>query len=446
MFPRLRREIDAMEAHNTAEMKRVLSYRWVIFWILALGYVLVYFHRLSPAVMAVELMQTFHASSAIVGLLGSAYFYPYAIMQLPAGLLSDSLGPRKSVTIFLIIAFVGTALFAVSPSVGVAIIARVLVGLGVCMVFVPTLKILSQWYRRSEFSFMAAILNAMGGVGVLVAAAPLAFLTDLLGWRMTFMLIGVATLFLAVAVWTCVRNKPEEMGLPSLASLGGVLPAGAMPAIPLVEGMRRVLKNGHFWAIAIWFFFNCGIFFGIGGLWGGPYMMHVYGFTKGQAGNVLNMVAVGLIVGSPLLSMLSDRILRSRKKVMILSSFAVAATMLPLVLYTDKLTFRLLCAVFFFIGLFSAAIVVIAFTATKELFPLEIAGTSVGTVNLFPFAGGAVFQPFLGYILERSSGGTDVSSVEGYRAVFVACLIAAVIALVSISFMKETLSHADGRT
>ena len=114
--------------------------------------------------------------------------------------------------------------------------------------------------------------------------------------------------------------------------------------------MKRVLKNGRFWAIAVWFFFNCGIFFGIGGLWGGPYLMHVYGLSKAGAGNVLNMVALGLIIGSPVLSMLSDRILTSRKKVMIISSIAVVLTMLALAVFTDRLTLSILYAAFFCIG------------------------------------------------------------------------------------------------
>ena len=407
-----------------------------------------YFHRLSPAVMAVELMESFAVGGGFLGLLGSAYFYPYAVMQLPAGLLSDSLGPRKSVTIFLLIASAGAVLFAAAPNIGVAIFARVLVGLGVCMVFVPALKVVSQWFRRSEFSMMAAALNAMGGVGVLFAAAPLAFVTDILGWRMTFLVIGIATVVLACAVWAWVRNKPEDMGLPSIASLESERQdAQAAPeSIPLLEGMKRVLKDRYFWAIALWFFFNCGIFFGVGGLWGGPYLMHVYGMSKAEAGSVLNMIAIGLIVGSPLLSMLSDKVLVSRKKVLLGSSFMVGVTVFLPCIFIDRLSLPLLYAVFLSIGLFSAAIVVIAFTATKELFPLEIAGTSVGAVNLFPFAGGAVFQPFLGHILERASGGADVYSVAGYRAMFLCCLGAAVIAFVSISFMKETLSAEPERS
>jgi sugar phosphate permease len=415
--------------------------RWLVFSILAVGYLLVYFHRQSPAVMAVELMKSFNTGGAVVGLLGSAYFYPYAIMQLPAGLLSDSLGPRKSVTIFLLVAAAGALLFGISPNISIAFFARVLVGLGVCMVFVPTLKVVSQWFTRGEFSMMAAILNAMGGVGVLVAAAPLAFLTDSLGWRTTFVAIGVATLLLAAAVWAWVRNKPEDIGLPPVVSTDENAPGSpAGAAIPLLEGMKSVLSNGRFWAIAVWFFFNCGIFFGVGGLWGGPYLMHVYGLSKAGAGNVLNMVALGLIIGSPVLSMLSDKIFASRKKVMIISSFAVMLTMLALMVFTDRLTLSILYMAFFCIGMFSAAIVVIAFTATKELFPVEIAGTSVGAVNLFPFAGGAVFQPLLGYVVENVSGAGDSYTVAGYRAMYLACLIASVVALVAISFMKETFA------
>jgi len=435
-----------VQSDNTFTETKLPAYRWLIFFILALGYVLVYFHRLSPAVMAVELKQAFAASGAAIGLLGSAYFYPYAIMQLPAGLLSDSLGPRKSVAIFLLIACVGALLFAAAPSIGVAIFARVLVGLGVCMVFVPTIKALSQWFKRGEFSMMTALLNAMGGVGVLVAAAPLAFLTEWIGWRLTFVAIGAGTLLLAAAVWIWVRNKPEDMGLPPIAAFedGPAEGAGEVEAIPLLEGMRQVLKSGRFWAIAVWFFLDCGIFFGIGGLWGGPYLMQVYGLSKTEAGGVLNMVAVGLIVGSPVLSVLSDKVLVSRKKVMIISSLAVALVMLALTVFTDRIPLAFLYGVFFALGMFAAAIVVIAFTATKELFPLEIAGTSVGAVNLFPFAGGAVFQPLLGYILEIT-GGAGAYSVAAYRSAFLFCLAASIIAFVSVLFMKETLSAEASR-
>ena len=434
-----------MKKIKTGPVEKGLSYyRWFVFAILAAAYMLVYFHRLSPAVMAIELMEPFDVGGAMIGILGSASFYPYAIMQLPAGLLSDSLGPRKSVTIFLIIASAGAILFGMAPSAGVAIFARVLVGFGVCMVFVPTLKVVSQWFSRGEFSMMAAILNATGGIGVLAAAAPLAILTDRMGWRMTFVVIGIATLALAGAVWTWVRNRPEDAGLPPPNLLEHAPEtAQAVEEVSLLDGMKSVFTNRYFWAIAVWFFFNCGIFFGIGGLWGGPYLMHVYGLNKPQAGGVLNMIAVGMIIGSPFLSMLSDKVLESRKKVMLISSVVVAAVMSLLMVFTDSLSLPMLYMVFLLIGVFSSAVVAIAFTTTKELFPLEVAGTSIGAVNLFPFAGGAIFQPLLGVILEKAGGGSDAYSVVGYRAVFITCFAASLVALGAVLFMKETLGGRD---
>ncbi len=261
-----------------AQIGKLSRYRWLIFWIMALSYVFVYFHRLCPTVVAVDLQKAFQASAGSMGLLASAYFYPYAIMQLPAGLLSDSLGPRKTVTCFLVIAGAGSLAFGLSPNLGDALVARVLVGLGVSMVFISAMKILSQWFRVREFAFMTAILAAMGGVGAVTAAAPLALMTGWVGWRASFEVIGMATLVMALLVWAFVRNRPEEMGWPSLAEIDHIGPGTSMSPliIPVWEGALRVVTDRHFWPVAMWFFFIAGVFFGFGGLWAGPYFMHVY--------------------------------------------------------------------------------------------------------------------------------------------------------------------------
>lgn len=138
---------------------RALRYRWLIFWVLAVGYLFVYFHRVSSAVVAPELAQTFGISGATLGILASAYFYPYACMQLPVGLLADSLGSRKTVTVFLSIASLGAVLFGLSPNVTVAILARVMVGLGVAALFVSTLKVLAEWFRAREFAGATGIYS-----------------------------------------------------------------------------------------------------------------------------------------------------------------------------------------------------------------------------------------------------------------------------------------------
>lgn len=167
--------------------------------------------------------------------------------------------------------------------------------------------------------------------------------------------------------------------------------------------------------------------------------MQVYGLSKAKAGNILSMLAVGMIVGSPLLSFLSNRIFRGRKPVLVLSSFIVVCLTALLAFLIDALPVPGLYLLCLGLGIFSSAIVVIGFTTIKELFPVQIAGTSTGLVNLFPFAGGALFQPFLGYLLERPGRVGEDFSLTGYKHAFLALFVCGLIAFLSSLFLKETL-------
>jgi sugar phosphate permease len=425
--------------------KKFLRYRWFIFVVLAIGYVLVYFHRVSSAVVAPELTEAFHVSGALLGVLASAYFYPYAIMQLPAGLLSDSLGPRKAVALFTLIASLGAVLFGLSSTLSLAIFGRILVGLGVAVIFIPTMKIFAEWFFAREFAMMTAILMIIGGLGWLSASTPLARLTLWVGWRMAFIIIGTGTLLLAILSWLIIRDRPQDMGLPSLTEMESAesKAVAGENQVGLLEGMRIVLFQRYFWPLAVWFFFNSGTMFGFGGLWGGPFMMEVYGLNKAETANILMMIAVGLTIGSPILSFISDRVLQGRKPLLIGSSIIVILVWIPLSFFTARLNTTILALICFLIGVFSSSIVVIGFTATKELFPTSIAGTSTGTVNLFPFFGGAVFQPLMGAILDKVGKGGGVYPASAYRWAFFACFIATIIAFIAILFMKETFPRSN---
>ncbi len=419
----------------------LFRYRWLIFSILALAYFFVYFHRLSLSVVADNLVAEFTTTAGVMGLLGSIYFYCYAAMQLPAGLLADSVGPRRTVTVFLVAASAGSILFGLAPNIETAFVGRILVGFGVSMVFIPTMKILSQWYYPHEFASMAGILNAVGGAGVMAATWLLALMTEAVGWRISFELIGGCTFVIVVLVWLIVRDRPRDKGWPPIDELVDTAGERAAPGQPiaLLAGMRQVVANPRFWPLALWFFFDCGIFFGFGGLWGGPFLMHVYGLSRESAGTVLSMIAWGMIIGSPFLGYLSDRVLKSRKLPFIGCTSVLVIEMAVLYLFPTRLSLPLLYVAFFVFAVCASSIVVIGFTATKELFPVAIAGTSVGTVNLFPFLGGAVYMPLLGSILDAYPRGPDGAyALEGYTTMLLVLLISAVIALVCACMLKET--------
>jgi sugar phosphate permease len=420
---------------------RMLSFAWLLFAVLALAYAFVYFHRNALSVVADDLVRDFHTSAGVTGLLSSIYFYCYAAMQFPAGLLSDSVGPRRTVTVSLLLAAAGSLLFGLAPTLRWAMLARGLVGVGVSMVFIPTMKILAQWFRAREFAFMSGLMQAAGGVGILGATWLLGPLATYAGWRFSFVLIGLCTLGIVAAAWFIVRDRPADLGWPSPVELDArQAGAGAThPPIRLAQGIRRVLAERHFWPVALWFFFDCGIFFGLGSLWGGPYLMHTYGMTRSQAGAVLGIIAWGMVLGGPLLGVLSQRVLRSRKKTFMLCTATLTLLLAVAVLWPAGLPRPVLVAWFFLFSISSSAIVIMGFTTTKELFPVEMAGTSVGMVNFFPFFGGAVFQPVLGRVLDiypKSDAGQY--PVMAYRLLLLVLLLASLAALACTFLMKET--------
>jgi sugar phosphate permease len=202
-----------------ALIRRTLTYRWVCLGLLFLSGLLAFFARLAPAVAIPNLRDAFVLNTAELGLLASLYLWPFALMQPLAGVLTDAIGPRRTVTAFLVVAGVGQMLFASAPTFPVALIGRALTGLGASVLYVGAAKIMAQWFRSSEFGTLTGAWTSVANLGGLTAAAPLAALITLVGWRFSLHGVGLVMLATALLVYLFVRNSPAERGLPSLAAI-----------------------------------------------------------------------------------------------------------------------------------------------------------------------------------------------------------------------------------
>ncbi len=208
-----------------------------------------------------------------------------------------------------------------------------------------------------------------------------------------------------------------------------------------------VLGSARFWPLSCWFLFNFAVFFSFGGLWGGPYLMQVYGLSKSQAGGILSMLAVSTIVGSPLFSLFSDRVIHSRKKVIIGASAIALLLTTPLAFFPASLNVPLLYTWSLLFGLSASAVVVVAFAAAKESFPVEMAGTAVGLVNLFPFLGAAIMQPVVGVVLELHEKSPTGYTTQAFGHAFLLYFISSAIALCAACMIQDTIGpRNDDRT
>jgi len=404
-----------------------------------LCYVLVFFHRLCPAVIALDIQASFGLTGTLLGVLGSAYFYAYAAMQLPTGLMADSWGPRKTVAAFFVLAGIGSVMMGLAPNLAVAVVGRILIGIGVSTVFVCNFKLLSEWFSVRQFVIMGSAFMAMGGLGALSSSAPLAWISNAVGWRMTLIAVGLITLMMSGLVYAFVRNRPSDMGLPS------VRPDLAEPQekIGLGSGMKMVVLSGRFWPIAVWAFCVVGISFAVGGLWGGPYLMQVYGLSKSGAGAVLSTFALAMIFGSPALGWLANRF--GRKPVLIGCSVLLITAAGILSWRVDALPLPALYLLFLCFFITGGAIGPIIAAVSKELFPIAISGTSVGVVNLFPFAGATFFQIIIGAVLTAHSRSQGHYETAGYQQMFLICLAGAALSLGAALLMRETLVKPEAQ-
>ena len=423
------------------QRKKVLSYRWICLGTLWLVYFFVYFDRVAPAVVAPELMKTFGISAASMGLLSAAYFYPYAAMQIPSGILSDFMGPRLSVTIFFIIAGIGTALFGLAGTYDWAIVGRVLMGVGVAVVYIPIMKIQAQWFRPHEFATLTGILLTVGNVGALGAAAPLAAFVGITGWRAAFYYLGAACVVLAVLTYLLVRNKPQDMGLPSINEVDGIEVSAAAQAADDAIGFKQALTmsvtNWNFRWLAVYAFAVYGPMMGFQGLWAVPYMMDIMSFPKQVAANVVSWWAIGMIVGCPLAGFISDRIAKSRKKVVIGGALVYTMGWLYIALSPTGWTPTTMSAFCFFMGGFGG-VYITNYPHISERLPRKVVGTAIGVFNLFYFVGGAFYQQYMGNLLDGYGKVAGKFPVEAYASTFWLCFWGMVVGTICLFFTVES--------
>jgi sugar phosphate permease len=403
-----------------------------IFLLLCVVYLFVPFHRVSPAVMAVDIMHDMGLGAPAMGLLASVFFFTYGAMQLPSGLLADSLGPRKTLPLFFSLAGFGALLFGMADTVLGLVIGRALMGFGVSVIFICGIKLISRWFPPMAFARMSGIYLGVGGLGLILGSGPTAALCALTGWRMGLMLSGGVGLILCVALWIWVRDTPEELGLGS--PLGPSAAGGTAPRAGVGElwrMVRRICSHRGFWLIALWFFCQFSIHMSFGGLWGGPYLMDVHGLSRTGAGNVLNMMGLGMLAGGPLTGWLSDSVFRGRRPVMLLNSLCLGLLFLVLALWGRELPLWALYAWFFGLAAFGMGSLSVGFASVRDLFGDQATGTGGGLLNTFPSFGVVLFQPLTGWILENQ-GRTPAGgfSPEAYS---LACALYVGVALVGLA-------------
>ena len=418
---------------------RFETVRWSIFVILILSYILVYFQRMAPGVVSEFLMADFQTTGTRLGSLSAIYFFVYAVMQIPSGVIADTLGTRTSIVSGNLTAGVGSLVFGMADTFEMACAGRFLVGLGVSVIFVSIMKSHSVWFREKIFGMMSGLTLLIGNLGSILAAAPLAMLLTLLTWRSIFMGIGFISLALSVLGYFMVRNRPEDLGFESPNQYKKSEMSQTLSS-SWAGNLKHVLAEPRLWPGFCIQFGMVGALYSFMGLWGIPYLRDVHGLSREYAADHITVMLLSFAVGSLLFGWFSDRIGR-RKPLLIFSVtlYAVSWLITMYVSWSPGIEGFLLLGT---LG-FSGSGFVLTFAAAKESVHPELSGMAVSVVNTGCFIGTALMQPLFGFLADRTWDGTMENGVRIYSATdyyqgFVAMLVFSIIAFAAGLKMNET--------
>jgi len=389
------------------------------------GYAFV--QRVSPSVMTDELMREFAVGGAALGSLSAFYFYAYASIQLPVGMLTDYFGPRKLMSFAAGLCALASVAFALSDSLLAASIGRALIGGTVAFAFVGTLAIAGYWFKPTQYALLAGLLQTVGMTGGIFGQAPLRALVEGIGWRGSMNVLAAVALLIGILVFVLVPKRSREQK-----------EHGPQPGI--FDGLRAVTANPQTWVCSVIGFGMASGMLAFGGLWGVPWLASVHGYTKTEAAGITSMIFVGWAIFSPLAGWASDRMRRRNPILLAGSSLALAG--LAVLVYATPQSTPLMMALIFVIGAGGSSMTV-CFGSVRELNDIDYSSTSLGLMNMCIVGSGAVMQPLIGWLLDFNwdgelANGARVYGAAAYSSAFVSLLVTNAAALGAGLLLRET--------
>ncbi|MEO6114937.1 MAG: MFS transporter [Pseudolysinimonas sp.] len=406
---------------------------WIVFCGAVFAYLIGVTQRTSFGVLSVDATERFHVNAAAVSTVAVVQIIVYAALQIPVGILVDRIGPRTLIVCGALVMAAGQALLAFSPTIGVAIVARVLVGMGDAATFVSVIRMLPNWFGGRVLPQLSQWVGIIGQFGQIVSAVPFALLLHALGWQPGLLIAsGASVVASAVALALVRRGEPPPATSP-VPTTGALQQLGA--------SIRRPGTQLGFWAHLV------------GGtvptltsiMWGYPFLTAGLGYDVPTAATIFSLQVLGSVLAGPVVGILVARFPLRRSNV-VLTLVTVIFVLFALVLAWPGIPpIALVAALFIAIGTGGPGSLV-GFDLARTFNPSHALGSASGIVNVGGFLGGFLSMLLIGVALDvidaaRVAGGA-VSSLYSFDSFRIAFLVPFVIVGAGV----VGLLHARRRT
>ncbi|KXU88509.1 hypothetical protein CI15_11385 [Paraburkholderia monticola] len=254
-----------------------------VFLLFSAGYFVSYVFRGVNLGFAPFITRDLGLSAADLGVLTSLYFLGFAGAQIPAGVLLDHFGARRVTAVTLLFAALGIWVFGAAHSLGIMMVGRLLIGVGVSVCLGAAFKALAQHFPVARLPLMNGLVMAIGGFGGVMVGSPLTWVLGFSSWRAVCVGLGVLTVAVALAQWTLAPDARETHGRASL--------------VAQFKGTWHILRSPVFWKIASFSVVTQGVFYAMQSLWVGAWLRDVQGFEPHRAAALVSILGFAMMAG-----------------------------------------------------------------------------------------------------------------------------------------------------
>lgn len=374
--------------------------QWLMWAISVLFVFYKYVIEVSPSIMTKDLMLDFSLNASSLGHLAASFYYSYMLMQIPAGILIDSIGTKKITTIAIALCAMATLIFSKTTSVEVAFASRFIIGLCATFAILNTLKISSNWFHPSKFALLTGLMLSLGMLGSIFGQTPLAYFLHNFGWRESITYLSWIGFALALLFLLVLREKPKHLRHYNVTQ-------EPKHKTPLLQSLIAIIKKPQVWLISIFSGLAFAPVMAFGGLWGVSFLETKFGFSAQKSASMTSLIFLGFALGAPLFGWLSNRI--GKRKPFMFAGILTSFCFLTYVIYAPTLTFFWGGTCLFLFG-FSVSAFLISFTVIHEINSPLVTATAIGFMNLFNALFGAITDPLVGAVLDSGFGRSVVSA------------------------------------
>jgi MFS family permease len=392
---------------------------WVIWAVGLAGYVLAVTNRSSLASVGVDAADRFQTDAATLSMFAVIQLGVYGLTQIPIGLMLDRYGARPIITIGMVLMAAGQLTMAIAPTVGVAIVARMLLGAGDAAVFPSVLRLIATWFPAQRGPLMVQLTGIIGQLGQIIAILPLAALLHATSWSIAFGGLGGLCILFAALIFAMVRNHPPERQ----ADVTVDTDTGAIRVVTSSVDNRVGIRAA--WAhpgtrLAFWSHFTTpfsGTAFIL--LWGMPFLTAGEGRTQGEAALITTVYVLAGILLGPVIGLASSRVPHLRSRALVLPTIGLqAAAWLVVICWPGPAPLWLLYLLAIALATGGPASM-IAFDHARTHNPAHRLSTATGITNGGGFFAALLAVFFIGVALDVQGAGTPTTyTLDAFRWAF----------------------------